>query len=135
MTIEGFDEADVAVPTHPNNAELGDRIIDVSSGVVYVERSDLVNKSLRLKEFGDFEISGTTATFVSKERTDKRKIIHWVSQSTSDDGTLIQVLNDEICHINGRLESHSLSLNTPVQLERIGYGVISADNKVVFTHD
>lgn len=135
LTIEGFDEADVAVPTHPNNAELGDRIIDVSSGVVYVERSDLVNKSLRLKEFGDFEISGTTATFVSKERTDKRKIIHWVSQSTSDDGTLIQVLNDEICHINGRLESHSLSLNTPVQLERIGYGVISADNKVVFTHD
>ena len=135
LTIEGFDKADVAVPTHPNNAELGDRIIDVSSGVVYVERSDLVNKSLRLKEFGDFEISGTTATFVSKERTDKRKIIHWVSQSTSDDGTLIQVLNDEICHINGRLESHSLSLNTPVQLERIGYGVISADNKVVFTHD
>lgn len=135
LTIEGFDEADVAVPTHPNNAELGDRIIDVSSGVVYVERSDLVNKSLRLKEFGDFEISGTTATFVSKERTDKRKIIHWVSQSTSDDGTLIQVLNDEICQINGRLESHSLSLNTPVQLERIGYGVISADNKVVFTHD
>ena len=135
LTIEGFDEADVAVPTHPNNAEFGDRIIDVSSGVVYVERSDLVNKSLRLKEFGDFEISGTTATFVSKERTDKRKIIHWVSQSTSDDGTLIQVLNDEICHINGRLESHSLSLNTPVQLERIGYGVISADNKVVFTHD
>jgi len=41
----------------------------------------------------------------------------------------------EIQIIEGYLEHHNLSAGTPVQLERIGYGIISDNGDVFFTHN
>ena len=135
LTIEGVDETVVELPTHPNTTGLGTRKIQLDDAVVYVEKADLQHKTLRLKEFGDFDIEGNIARFVAKERTDKRKIVHWTSKNSSVDASLVQVIDGEICRLDGRLESHQLPVNTPVQIERIGYGIISGDNEITFTHD
>ena len=135
LTLEGVDETIVELPTHPNTTGLGSRKIQLHDAVVYIEKADLQHKKLRLKEFGDFDIEGNTARFVSKERTDKRKIVHWTSKNSSVDASLVQVIDGEICRLDGKLESHQLAVNTPVQIERIGYGIISGDNEITFTHD
>ena len=135
LSLENIDDDIIELPTHPNNPELGSRIINIEDRKVYVERTDLQDNKLRLKEFGDFDIDGSTATLISKERTDKRKIIHWVSKNSSYDARMTQVLDGEIRQIDGIIESHSLSTNTPIQLERIGYGIISDNSVITFTHD
>ena len=135
LTLEGFNETIVELPTHPNTTGLGTRKIQLHDAVVYIEKADLQHKTLRLKEFGDFDIEGNTARFVAKERTDKRKIVHWTSKNSSVDASLVQVIDGEICRLDGKLESHQLAVNTPVQIERIGYGIISGDNEITFTHD
>ena len=48
---------------------------------------------------------------------------------------MTQVLDGEIRQIDGIIESHSLPINTPIQLERIGYGIISDNSVITFTHD
>ena len=135
LTLEGVNETIVELPTHPNTTGLGTRKIQLHDAVVYIEKADLQQKTLRLKEFGDFDIEGNTARFVAKERTDKRKIVHWTSKNSSVDASLVQVIDGEICRLDGKLESHQLAVNTPVQIERIGYGIISGDNEITFTHD
>ena len=135
LTLEGVNETIVEMPTHPNTTGLGTRKIQLHDAVVYIEKADLQHKTLRLKEFGDFDIEGNIARFVAKERTDKRKIVHWTSKNSSVDASLVQVIDGEICRLDGKLESHQLAVNTPVQIERIGYGIISGDNEITFTHD
>ena len=135
LTLEGVNETIVELPTHPNTTGLGTRKIQLHDAVVYIEKADLQHKTLRLKEFGDFDIEGNTARFVAKERTDKRKIVHWTSKNSSVDASLVQVIDGEICRLDGKLESHQLAVNTPVQIERIGCGIISGDNEITFTHD
>ena len=135
LTLEGVNETIVELPTHPNTTGLGTRKIQLHDAIVYIEKADLQHKTLRLKEFGDFDIEGNTARFVAKERTDKRKIVHWTSKNSSVDASLVQVIDGEICRLDGKLESHQLAVNTPVQIERIGYGIISGDNEITFTHD
>ena len=135
LTLEGVNETIVELPTHPNTTGLGTRKIQLHDAVVYIEKADLQHKTLRLKEFGDFDIEGNTARVVAKERTDKRKIVHWTSKNSSVDASLVQVIDGEICRLDGKLESHQLAVNTPVQIERIGYGIISGDNEITFTHD
>ena len=133
LSLENIDDDIIELPTHPNNPELGSRIINIKDRKVYVERTDLQDNKLRLKEFGDFDIDGSTATLISKERTDKRKIIHWVSKNSSYNARMTRVLDGEIRQIDGIIESHSLSTNTPIQLERIGYGIISDNSVITFT--
>lgn len=135
LTLEGVNETIVELPTHPNTTGLGTRKIQLHDAVVYIEKADLQHKALRLKEFGDFDIEGNIARFVAMERTDKRKIVHWTSKNSSVDASLVQVIDGEICRLDGKLESHQLAVNTPVQIERIGYGIISGDNEITFTHD
>jgi hypothetical protein len=102
---------------------------------VLIESTDYGENHLRLKEFADFDISGNLANFVSQERSDTRKIIHWASVDTSSKATLKMVANSEIIEIEGVLEHHSLSKGDIVQIERIGYGVIGEHNTIIFTHD
>ncbi len=105
LTLEGVNETIVELPTHPNTTGLGTRKIQLHDAVVYIEKADLQHKTLRLKEFGDFDIEGNTARFVAKERTDKRKIVHWTSKNSSVDASLVQVIDGEICRLDGKLES------------------------------
>ena len=83
LTLEGVNETIVELPTHPNTTGLGTRKIQLHDAVVYIEKADLQHKTLRLKEFVIFDIEGNIVSFVAKERTDKRKIVHWTSKNSS----------------------------------------------------
>ncbi|MGB1525679.1 MAG: hypothetical protein ACPHCK_06640, partial [Candidatus Poseidoniaceae archaeon] len=63
----------------------------------------------------------------SIERSDKRPIIHWVSSATSSDANLIIPEQEEIRTIQGRIESNKYPIGTIVQLERIGYAIMTRE--------
>ena len=135
LTIIGFDENEINLPRHPNNQNLGVRKINLKSKTIFIERDDLNFNQLRLKEFGDFEINDKIATFVAKERTDKRRIVHWTSKDSCSDAQLVAVSDGELTSIEGKIEANDFTNGTPVQLERIGYGIISNSKIITFTHD
>jgi len=135
IKIEGLSADSIEIPTHPNNPKMGTRKITLDSRTVYIEKSDLKNNFLRLKEFADFDIVNNVATFISSQRSDSRKIIHWTSLDSSKEADLVMVMDNEIVKIPGMIESHNLEIGTHVQIERIGYGVIAANNQIIFTHD
>ena len=133
--IQGVEFDELNIPRHPNNESLGVRNIKLISRTIYIEKADLAHSKLRLKEFGDFDIDGNVASFVAKARTDKRKIVHWTSKDSCDDANLSTILDGELVSINGKFETNNLPIGTAVQLERIGYGIISSTDSIIFTHD
>lgn len=135
LTMVGFDEDGIKVPRHPNNQNLGVRKINLTSKTIYIERDDFEFSQLRLKEFGDFEINDNIATFVTKERTDKRRIVHWASKDSCSDAKLVAVSDGKLTSVEGKIEANDFTNGTPVQLERIGYGIISDSNIITYTHD
>ena len=135
LELSGNKQSTVEIPTHPNFPAMGSREIKLNSQQVLIESTDYGEEKLRLKEFADFDISEQSANFVSQERSDTRKIIHWASVDTSSKATLQMVSNGQISKIEGVLENHNLSKGDIVQIERIGYGVIGEDNTIIFTHD
>ena len=135
LDLSGSEQTSIEIPTHPNFPAMGSRKISLNSQQVLIESTDYGENKLRLKEFADFDISENSANFVSLERSDARKIIHWASVDSSVKSTLKMVINGEIVEIEGFLEHHNLSEGDIVQIERIGYGVVSEDNTIIFTHD
>ena len=135
LELSGNKQSTVEIPAHPNFPAMGSREIKLNSQQVLIESTDYGEEKLRLKEFADFDISQQSANFVSQERSDTRKIIHWASVDTSSKATLKTVSNGQISKIEGVLEHHNLSKGDIVQIERIGYGVIGEDNTIIFTHD
>ena len=45
------------------------------------------------------------------------------------------VEDGKVVTINGKIENYDYPIGTAVQMERIGYGIIVAKNKIVFTHN
>ena len=135
LKLLGINKKEVQLPKHPNDPKMGSRDINLESASVFLEKSDLEENKLRLKEFADFDIDSKTGTFVSDKRSDSRKIVHWTTPESSIDSKLIKVIDGQIVKINGMLEKHDLKSGDSVQIERIGYGIISDNNEIIFTHD
>ena len=123
VDLDGEIPESVILPLHPNHPNKGVRTISLNSPTVYIE-SDDADGLYRLKEFADVEANGILGSI---ERSDKRPIIHWVSQSTSKEATLIIPDQEEMQHVSGRVESNNHPIGTIVQLERIGYAIITKD--------
>ena len=123
VDLDGEVPESVILPLHPNHPNKGVRTISLNSPTVYIE-SDDADGLYRLKEFADVEASGILGSI---ERSDKRPIIHWVSEATSKEATLIIPDQEEMQHISGRVESNNHPTGTIVQLERIGYAIITKD--------
>ena len=135
LELSGSEQTSIEIPTHPNFPAMGSRKISLNSQQVLIESTDYGENKLRLKEFADFDISKNSAKLESLERSDSRKIIHWASVDSSSKSTLKMVTDGEIVVIEGVLEHHNLSEGDIVQIERIGYGVLSEENTIIFTHD
>ena len=123
VDLDGEIPESVKLPLHPNHPNKGIRTISLNPPTVYIE-SDDVDGLYRLKEFADVEANGILGSI---ERSDKRPIIHWVSQSTSKEATLIIPDQEEMQHISGRVEANEHPIGTIVQLERIGYAIITKE--------
>lgn len=125
----------VSHPVNPNDESMGQRTWNMSNGTVYIEQEDFEKGSLRMKEFADVELNGSKATITSLERSDKRPIVHWITEGNSTEGTLISTLNNEVHHQKGRIETHNLKTGTIVQLERIGYARLLDDGSFILCHE
>ena len=135
-TIDGNDiPKSISLPVHPNDETMGVRTWSLGKGTLFVEQEDFEKGSLRLKEFADVTLNGSVATIDSFVRSDKRPIVHWVTEENSVEGTLLSTSNDEIYSLNGRIEKHNLKAGTIVQLERIGYARIKEDGSFILCHE
>ena len=99
------------------------REISLNPPTIYIESEDATG-TYRLKEFADI---GEDGNIESIERSDKRPIIHWTSATNSVESNLIIPDQEKIKIVNGRVESNDYSIGTIVQLERIGYAIITED--------
>ena len=104
---------------------MGMRKISMDRNQIMIEREDTQHSTYRLKEFADIDEGGQMGSI---SRSDKRPIIHWVSTDSSSEATLTLPLQENIEHIQGRVELHNYPVGTIVQLERIGYAIIREDD-------
>ena len=134
IQLQGNNPKSISFPVHPNVESMGERQISISSSKVYIENMDFAKKEIRLKGFADFNLSGDSANYISTERSDKRAIVHWVSEDDKLEATLISTEDGTLNRINGLIERHDYEIGTIVQLERIGYGIILDKDTILFTH-
>lgn len=135
-TLEGSKIPEtISHPVNPNDESMGLRTWNMADGTVYIEQEDVEKGPLRLKEFADVDLVGSKAIITSFERSDKRPIVHWITEGNSTEGTLISTSNNEIHTQKGRIEKHSLKSGTIVQLERIGYARLQEDGSFILCHE
>ena len=110
----------VMMPRHPDGEIDGFRVWEVGT-TVSIQDSDYVEGKLRLKDFADIIISGSSATIESVDRSDDRKIVHWIPEKLSLEALLSVPYGEEISEVNGVLEDFELVEGEVYQLERVGF--------------
>ncbi|MDC0285818.1 glutamate--tRNA ligase, partial [Candidatus Poseidoniaceae archaeon] len=125
VDIHGDIPTTIEIPVHPNHESMGMRTISMDSNQIMIEKEDAEHSTYRLKEFADIDEGGHMGSI---SRSDRRPIIHWVSPDSSSEATLTLPLQENIEHIQGRVELHNYPVGTIVQLERIGYAIIREDD-------
>ena len=84
VDLNGEIPESVALPLH-QIIQIKEFELPLNPPMVHIESND-ADGLYRLKEFADVESNGILGSI---ERSDKRPIIHWVSESTSKEATLI----------------------------------------------
>ena len=105
---------------HPDGEIEGFRDWEVGINVS-IQDGDFVEGKLRLKDFADIIISGSSATIESVDRSDDRKIVHWIPEKLSLEAILSVPDGEEISEVNGVLEDYELTEGEVYQLERVGF--------------
>tara|TARA_S200000501_G_scaffold376747_1_gene432721 strand:+ start:26 stop:1735 length:1710 start_codon:yes stop_codon:yes gene_type:complete len=110
----------VMMARHPDGEIEGSRMWEVGM-TVSIQDSDFVEGKLRLKDFADIIISGSSATIESVDRSDDRKIVHWIPEKLALEAILSVPDGEEISEVKGVLENFELTEGEVYQLERVGF--------------
>ena len=110
----------VMMARHPDGEIEGSRVWEVGM-TVSIQDSDFVEGKLRLKDFADIIISGSSATIESVDRSDDRKIVHWIPEKLALEAILSVPDGEEISEVKGVLENFELTEGEVYQLERVGF--------------
>ena len=110
----------VMMARHPDGKIEGSRVWEVGM-TVSIQDSDFVEGKLRLKDFADIIISGSSATIESVDRSDDRKIVHWIPEKLALEAILSVPDGEEISEVKGVLENFELTEGEVYQLERVGF--------------
>ena len=122
---------DLEIPKHPNGEMIGKRKWQVGNSIL-VQSSDLDSEHLRLKDFADVKISGTNISIQSYDRTDNRKIIHWIPSVMGKRCILVTPIGEELIETMGLIENFELEIGVVYQFERLGFArVASIDSEQV----
>ena len=128
----------VMMARHPDGEIEGFRVWEVGMTVL-IQDSDFVEGKLRLKDFADIKISGSSATIESIDRSDERKIVHWIPEKLSIEAIMSVPDGEEISEIKGVLEEFELTKGEVYQLERVGYakfeGIQGGIARLLWLHD
>ena len=128
-------ESKLDLPVHPNHPDMGVRRWNIGKGKIWLEGDDLGKMDVRLKEFADVALHDREARLESIERSDKRPIVHWLTDQNSTDGVLVGTKDDTNIHIEGKMERHKHAVGTIVQLERVGYARVMQDGSLMLCHE
>ncbi len=121
ILLEGeLPTSDLRLPRHPENPKAGNRNWEVG-GPVAIQSSDVGDGVVRLKDFADVKIVDEYANIESFEKSDERRIIHWLPLKNSRKARLVIPNGDEINELNGLLEDIDLVIGDVYQLERVGF--------------
>ena len=121
-------ERKLVLNKHPLNEIKGHREWDLEDLDIYIESTDLGANEIRLKDFADVEIQDSVGIIQSIDRTDKRKIIHWLPKTIAKKAILTIPKGNEIIIQEGMMEDIEIMKNSIVQLERVGYAKIESNN-------
>tara|TARA_Y100001954_G_scaffold44983_1_gene46850 strand:+ start:1301 stop:3010 length:1710 start_codon:yes stop_codon:yes gene_type:complete len=128
----------VMMARHPDGEIEGFRVWEVGMTVL-IQDSDFVEGKLRLKDFADIKISGSSATIESIDRSDERKIVHWIPEKLSIEAIMSVPDGEEISEIKGVLEEFELTKGEVYQLERVGFakfeGIQGGIARLLWLHD
>ena len=118
----------LSIKRHPMGQIKGERIWDLNDKRIYLEKNDIKETKIRLKDFADIRILDDMVQLESYERSDKRKIVHWLPVSMAKNSTLTIPKGNEIIIQKGMIEDFELKKGDIVQLERVGYAIIESEN-------
>jgi glutamyl-tRNA synthetase len=125
----------IELASHPSG-QLGQRKIDITwrdaSTPLIIERTDMEShdSGLRLKEWCDISSpSNGHSSILSLDSSGDCPIIHWLP-TDSPPAILLKPEGNELKVISGNLEANLHPIGTIVQLERVGYARIEADDDV-----
>ena len=135
FALVGEHPAAIELPHHPNHPAMGVRRWKLDSRKIWLEGEDIEKMDLRLKEFADVALHDNEARMESIERSDKRPIVHWVTDENSTEGVLVGTKDDAMIRIEGRVERHKHEVGTVVQLERIGYAKVMSNGTLMLCHE
>ena len=110
----------VRMPRHPDGEIDGFREWEIGAKVS-IQDEDFVEGKLRLKDFADVFISGQSATVESEDRSDERKIVHWIPDNLALEAILSVPEGEDFVHVKGLLEDFELRNGEVYQLERVGF--------------
>jgi glutamyl-tRNA synthetase len=118
----------LSIKRHPMGQIKGERIWDLNDKRIYLEKNDIKETKIRLKDFADIRILDDMVQLESYERSDKRKIVHWLPVSMAKNAILTIPKGNEIIIQKGMIEDFELKKGDIVQLERVGYAIIESEN-------
>ncbi len=113
-------EYEINLPRHPEDSGVGDRCWKLGDRIA-IQSSDFESGKLRLKDFADITLSDSRGVIDSIEKSDGRKIIHWLPLDCARNARLITPHGKEIIEIEGLLEDVDLVIGNVYQLERVGF--------------
>lgn len=113
----------VKISRHPEELISGDREWQVGKSF-FIQSSDLMDGEIRLKDFADIKIEGSNAEIESLERTDGRRIVHWIPQEMSRVASLQIPNGEDITELKGLIENFDLRVGRVYQFERVGFARI-----------
>lgn len=125
------------IPVYPGNEHTNFREHEVGSGKIFIAKDDYIKysgKEVRLKDLGNFKITGESIQFLNNDTDMIKKgipIIHWLHKNIVD----YEIIKPDGSKDKGYLESYALEEKGKVhQLERYGYVNIINDKYGVYTH-
>ena len=135
VCVIGDYEPTLELSLSPEPPHMGVRRWSLENGKIWLEGDDPEKMDLRLKEFADVALHDQEAHLESIERSDKRPIVHWLSDQNSIEGSAGRHQRRHGFRIEGRMERYKHQTGTIVQLERVGYARIMEDGSLLLCHE
>ena len=98
---------------------------------ILIQKDDLIQGKLRLKDFADIEIDGSIAEIEGGERSDDRPIIHWLPEEISRKAKMFVPEGEGARELTGMIEDFELRVGEVYQFERVGFARLDKINNEV----
>ena len=116
----------ISVPKHPDGTIEGARIWNLASQKILIEKQDAEIERIRLKDYADISNINGQATVQSRNRSDRRPIVHWIPESMARQAELSIPNGMELRSVKGMIEDFELNIGQIIQLERVGFAKIES---------